>query len=156
MENRLVERSSRVSVTISGGRTGVLLGLVPFLLFLAGCAAQTRVLDITELAPPRQVSASFSDGRVVVRWQPSLDEQRPQFAGYNVYVSTSSLLITALAVDDRLPQPLEVGKVHQAILADLEPGARYFIQVRSRLRSGRISIASLPEVVVDVPPAQSR
>jgi hypothetical protein len=125
-------------------------------LLITGCATQVRVLDITELTPPRNVTAVVLDDQVLIRWSPSLDEQRADFAGYNLYVSPASLLSTTLTHDDRLPMPVVLGKVHEAALDNLEPGRRYFVQVRSRLKKGQLSVASLPEVVIEIPDSPAR
>lgn len=118
---------------------------------LSGCASRALVLDVTELTPPRNVTAVAEDSVIVVRWQPSTDENQTDFAGYNLYVSTQSLMVTTLTSDGRLPPPIVLGKEHEKALRDLEPGKRYFIHVRSRLEDGRLSVGSLPEVEVVLP-----
>lgn len=125
-------------------------------ILLPGCFSHRQVIDITELTPPRKVVATVTSGEVVVRWEPSFDESRPDFAGYSVYVATRSLMNFSFAAGEGLPLPREVGQVHELVIGELIPGERYFIQIRSRLDNGQLSVASLPEVTIELPRADLR
>ena len=114
---------------------------------VAACAGSgPRVRDVTELAPPVNVRlADGSSSPCNIVWQASPDEKRPDFAGYNIYISYNSLI---LAPVKNLPQPVLAGKIHEYLYsADVGEGAK-FVHVRSRNAKGDISLPSLPEIEI--------
>lgn len=117
-------------------------GLLSLVVACAGSGP--RVRDVTELAPP--VNVRLADGLSLpykIIWQASPDEGRPDFAGYNVYISAKSLI---LAPVKNLPQPVLAGKIHE-YSTDVGKGAT-FVHVRSRNAKGDISLPSLPEIEI--------
>jgi len=112
----------------------------------AGCSAAGKQLArITDLAPPQEVNFTSQGSDIILNWRPSTQEDLPNFVGYNVYVSTSSLIFTH---PNNLPEPIVLGKTHKhrvAISAE-----KNFIHVRSRLQNGNLSLPSLPEIIISV------
>jgi len=103
------------------------------------------MVEVTRFAPPASVEVKPAAGALVVSWKASPDESRKDFGGYNVYVSTTSLLLSS---KNDLPDPVKVNKeTHSVTVKNLEAGKVYFVHVRSRKRSGEVSVPSLPEVV---------
>lgn len=117
------------------------------------CAAnRPPVRDVTELAPPTRVTYTVENGTVKIVWGASPDTGRAYFEGYNVYYAPRSLMLSAF---DDLPTPILADKTQHGVqLTDLKPAVRYFIHVRSRDTSGRVSLPSLPELDVRLEPAK--
>ena len=115
-------------------------------LVVACAGSGPRVRDVTELAPPVNVRLADGPSRPCnIVWQASPDEKRPDFAGYNIYISDNSLI---LAPVKNLPQPVLAGKIHEYLYsADVGDGAK-FVHVRSRNAKGDISLPSLPEIEI--------
>jgi len=114
---------------------------------LFSCAgAGTPVLPVTELAPPGDVEFTMARDSVEIRWQASRHEALPDFAGYNIYISTSSL---TFAASGELPRPIVLPKGdHSYRLAKTRLDQTTFIHVRSRSRNGALSLPSLPELCI--------
>ncbi len=114
---------------------------------LFSCAGTgTPVLPVTELAPPGDVAFRMVRDSVEISWQASKHETLPVFAGYNIYISTSSL---TFAASGELPPPIVLPKGdHSYRLARTRIGQTTFVHVRSRSRNGELSLPSLPELCV--------
>ncbi len=65
------------------------------------------MLDVTDLAPPGNVTHESRDVDVKIYWQASPHQNRSDFGGYNVYSSPRSLIF--VAVKD-LPFPIVLSK----------------------------------------------
>lgn len=113
----------------------------------ANCAAsKPPIEDATELAPPRKVTLQSVDDHVEIFWQASPDENDPDFAGYNIYYAPRSLILTRIR---DLPLPIKVAKdQHAYIFTNLDRHKTYFVNVRSRSRKGKLSLPSLPELII--------
>ncbi|MFQ5652933.1 MAG: hypothetical protein ACE5IY_23645, partial [bacterium] len=111
-----------------------------------------KVKKVTELSPPFQVSTTIAGDSLIVRWQPSPHEPRPDFAGYNLYVSGKSLVFAAVA---ELPVPALVGKERHQLVLPTPEGSPIFVHMRSRTKNGEISLPSLPELTISGSKTQS-
>ncbi|MCG8606950.1 fibronectin type III domain-containing protein [bacterium] len=115
-------------------------------LFLWGCSSSPKIRDITELFPPKHVRVYTEQGGYRVVWEPSIDESRPDFAGYNLYCTKQSAI--TIPTQD-LPFPILLDKTkHEYKLTDLEPTTQYFLHIRSRNSRGDISLPSQPESTI--------
>lgn len=116
------------------------------ILAVACAASLPRVKDITELAPPLNVRMTQEEGLVKISWEPSPDESKPAFDGYNIYYAKKSLILASVK---KLPVPVMVDKnQHEVILRDLDRASQYFVHVRSRNIKGDLSFPSLPELLI--------
>jgi hypothetical protein len=120
--------------------------LSSILLFVGACTGGGgKMVEVTRFSPPTSVEVKPAARALVVSWKASPDEPEKDFAGYNVYVSTNSLLLSS---KNDLPAPVEVNKgTHSVTVKNLETGKVYFVHVRSRRKNGEVSVPSLPEVV---------
>ncbi len=110
-----------------------------------------NIKDVTELAPPQNVSISPENEQITIIWDTSIHEDKPEFAGYNLYYSRKSLMFAPIK---NLPPPVVLGKnQHSYTLDNLDPTVKHFVHVRSRDLDGNLSFPSLPEVII--PPASS-
>lgn len=112
-------------------------------LILSCASAVPHIRDVTELAPPGNVSYTFVDESVKLSWQASPHESKVEFAGYNIYLAQKSLILTAMK---ELPAPVILDKQHEFVFTELEKGAKYFVHIRSRNEDGNLSLPSLPEL----------
>lgn len=80
-----------------------------------------------------------------ISWRASTQEIEEDFAGYQVYVSSTSLLF---ASPNQLPIPITVGKNKKKVVIK-KPENSVFIHVRSSTIKGKISLPSLPELKIE-------
>ena len=138
---------SQRGVARCGHKKMRLSGLVLCCLFLGACASSgLRVRRMTELAPPGRPVCVQDGAGVLFKWPASASEVSPDFAGYNVYVSRSSLI---LAPPDSMIPPVALGKTHSFRLQPAEFGVSpLFVHIRTRDRNGAVSLPALPELSV--------
>jgi len=120
-------------------RSGILL------LPLAGCVTMLHVQDVIELPPPAKVQSRRAGQSLTISWQAGEEARVPDFSGYLLYVSSRSMAGTPLA---ELPTPIVIGRgftAHTIVIGDSLP---LFVQVRSRAGRNRLSLPSLPELVI--------
>lgn len=123
------------------------LFVVSLVCVLTYCASTIpRVQDVIDMAPPRQVTYILEGHELLLKWQASTDESKPDFQGYNIYISAKSLVFGFLS---DLPEPLQLDKnVHQFKIDKEEVASPCFIHIRSRNTKGHLSYPSLPELVI--------
>lgn len=121
--------------------------MYPFCLcaFLAGCAASYQVLDVIDLPPPREVRAERHGDNVTIRWQPGAERKRREFSGYKIFVAAKSLATTAV---QELPAPVTLPDSATTLSFAAKDTAQLFIHVRSCAGKTKLSLPSLPEVIV--------
>ncbi len=115
------------------------------LLPLAGCVTMLHVQDVIELPPPAKVQSRRAGQSLTISWQAGEEARVPDFSGYLLYVSSRSMAGTPLA---ELPTPIVIGRgftAHTFLIGDSLP---LFVQVRSRAGRNRLSLPSLPELVI--------
>ena len=122
-----------------------------FCIFFAGCAASYFVLDIIDLPPPQNVRAVRYDGKIVINWQPGRERRRPLFAGYKLFFARHSLAATPVP---ELPPPLLLSAAESTFTLATNDTTKLFLHLRSYLDRQRISLPSLPEVIVPGNPAK--
>jgi hypothetical protein len=118
--------------------------LILFIL-LTGCAARYQVLDVIDLSPPRQVQAERHGGQITVRWRAGAERQAKEFSGYLLYVARYSLVTTPA---QELPSPVVLPDTSTTYFFLSTDSAKLFIHLRSRAGARKISLPSLPEVIV--------
>lgn len=114
-------------------------------LLLAGCVTVTQVRDVLDLPPPQQVQSRRQDNTVTISWQAGAETRQLDFAGYLLYVSPRSLTTVPLSA---MPAPIGIAKdvtEHTIVLGDSLP---LFIHVRSRAGRNKISLPSMPELII--------
>ncbi len=123
------------------------LFLVSLICVLTYCASTIqRVEDVIDLAPPRHVTYTIDGDELLLKWQASTDESKPDFQGYNIYISTKSLVFGFLS---DLPEPLQLDKnIHQFKIDKEQAASPCFVHIRSRNTKGHLSHPSLPELVI--------
>lgn len=120
-------------------RLGILL------LPLAGCVTMLNVQDVIGLPPPANVQSRRAGQSLTISWQAGEEARVPDFSGYLLYVSSRSLAGTPLA---ELPTPIVIGRGFTAHTFTIGDSLPLFVQVRSRAGRNRLSLPSLPELVI--------
>ena len=117
-------------------------------LLLTGCAQSLpKVRDITELFPPKNARIYAENQAFRLVWDASIDQDHPDFMGYNIYYGPKSLVLAS--VED-LPTPIFVAKPQNDFLfTNLDSTEEYYIHIRSANKKGDISLPSLPELVIN-------
>jgi len=113
--------------------------------FLAGCAASYQVLDVIDLPPPQNVRAERRGEQIIVRWQPGRERRRGQFAGYKLFIARHSLATTPV---QELPPPIALPATDTILAFAAMDTAKLFLHIRSYMDRQRLSLPSLPEVIV--------
>lgn len=114
-------------------------------LLLAGCATVTQVRDVLELPPPQQVQSRRESNTATIFWPAGAESRQADFDGYLLYVSPRSLATAPL---QDMPAPIVIAKgvtEHTIVIGDSLP---LFIHVRSRAGRNKISLPSLPELII--------
>lgn len=119
--------------------------IILFCILFAGCATSYFVLDIIDLPPPQNVRAIRHDGKIIIYWQPGRERRRPLFRGYKLFFARYSLAATPV---DELPPPLLLSAAESTFTLASNDTAKLFLHLRSYLDRQRISLPSLPEVIV--------
>ncbi len=123
------------------------VGLFVLLIFSVTCASSgPRLRSMTELAPPPDVTVVQRGQGATVAWQASRHESREVFFGYNVYLSSRSLIFAATR---DLPQVATIPKGRYEYTVSTLPAGRLFLHVRSVDTNGNLSLPSLPEQVIE-------
>lgn len=120
-------------------RLGILL------LPLAGCVTMLHVQDVIGLPPPANVQSRRAGHSLTISWQAGEEARMQDFSGYLLYVSSRSMAGMPLA---ELPTPFAIGRgltSHTLLIGD---SLTLFVQVRSRAGRNRLSLPSLPELVI--------
>ncbi|MCI0697661.1 hypothetical protein L0337_37390 [candidate division KSB1 bacterium] len=118
---------------------------VCFCLLLAGCAASYQVIDVIDLPPPRQVQAERRGDQITIRWQAGSERRHAQFSGYKLFVATQSLATTPV---QELPPPFWLPDTATTFTFAVKDTAKLFIHIRSYAGKQKLSLPSLPEVIV--------
>lgn len=116
-----------------------------FCIFFAGCAASYFVLDIIDLPPPQNVRAVRYGGQIIINWQPGRERRRPLFTGYKLFFARHSLAATPVR---ELPPPILLSAAESTFTLATNDTTKLFLHLRSYLDRQRISLPSLPEVIV--------
>lgn len=114
-------------------------------LLFAGCVTVTHVRDVLDLPPPQQVQSRREGNTATIFWQAGAESRQGDFAGYLLYVAPRSLATEPL---QQMPAPIAIAKgltEHTIVLGDSLP---LFIHVRSRAGRNKISLPSLPELII--------
>ncbi|MCA9728619.1 MAG: hypothetical protein KC729_13100 [Candidatus Eisenbacteria bacterium] len=111
------------------------------MILAAGCSNDSSTQPPSEFAPPSNLTFQNLEleGQIVLDWNGSSDEGRNDFAGYNVYRSSSSL---AGATNEQLMAALiTTNPVNARTYTDGTPvvGTKYFYSVRSVKDNGDLS-----------------
>jgi hypothetical protein len=112
---------------------------------LAGCATSYQVIDVIDLPPPRQVEAVRRGDQITIRWQAGSERRHAQFSGYKLFAATRSLATTPV---QNLPPPFWLPDTATTFSFAVKDTARLFIHIRSCAGKQKLSLPSLPEVVV--------
>src|SRR5574341_2177270 len=110
-----------------------------------GCASSLQVSDVLDLPPPRQVRAERRDDQVTVRWRPGAERRHPRFSGYKLFVAARSLAATPFS---ELPPPFWLPDTATTFSFTAADTAALFIHLRSCAGKRKLSLPSLPEVMV--------
>lgn len=116
-----------------------------FCIFLAGCATAYFVLDIIDLPPPQNVRAARYGEQITINWQPGRERRRALFSGYKLFFARHSLATTPV---HELPPPILLSATDTTFTLVMVDTAKLFLHIRSYLDRQRISLPSLPEVIV--------
>lgn len=120
--------------------------LIGFCLFLVGCATSAYfILDVIDLPPPQNVQAVRHGEQIIVSWQAGRERGRAAFAGYKLFFAQHSLATTAV---HELPPPILLNATDTSFALAAVDTAKLFLHMRSYLDQQRISLPSLPEVIV--------
>ncbi|MDZ7266956.1 MAG: hypothetical protein ONB48_05710 [candidate division KSB1 bacterium] len=123
----------------------VIKRFVLLLLPLAGCVAVMQVEDVITLPPPQKVRSQSAGQKLTIFWQAGPEAHVPGFNGYLLYVSPRSMAGLTLA---DLPAPIAINRGLTSHTLTVGDSLTLFIQVRSRVGRNRISLPSLPELVI--------
>jgi hypothetical protein len=116
-----------------------------FCTFLIGCASSYQVIDFIDLPPPQGVRAERRGDQIIIHWLPGRERRQPQFSGYKLFVATHSLATTPV---QELPPALALFKADTAFSFATVDTTTLFLHIRSCLGKQKISLPSLPEVMV--------
>ncbi len=119
--------------------TALLLGFG----IITGCGDDNTTEPPKEFAPPTNLVAINGNEHIVVNWAASPDEGSSEFAAYNVYRGTSSLLGTDAGQLEQLG--FKVGSVGEGVLSlqtTVANGTLYYFHVRAEKDNGNLSGAS--------------
>ncbi len=119
--------------------------VICFYVLVAGCAASYQVLDVIDLPPPRQVQVERHGDQITIRWQAGAEHKQMHFSGYKLFIATRSLATTPVR---ELPAPIMLPDTATMFFYSSTDTARLFIHLRSCAGKRKISLPSLPEVVV--------
>lgn len=111
----------------------------------ASCSAPYQIVDVIDLPPPQQVQAERRGEQIFIRWQPGRERRRLQFAGYKLFVASSSLATTPV---QELPAPIALAATDTIFVLTTTDTTRLFLHIRSSLGRHMMSLPSLPEVIV--------
>lgn len=112
---------------------------------LLGCGASYQVIDVIELPPPLQVEAERRGDQITIRWQAGAERRHVQFSGYKLFVATRSLATTPVP---ELPPPFWLPDTATTFSFAVKDTAKLFIHIRSYAGKQKLSLPSLPEVIV--------
>lgn len=119
--------------------------MIWFYLLLTGCTTSYFVLDIIDLPPPQNVRAERRGEQIVINWQPGRERRRATLAGYKLFTARHSLATTPV---HELPPPILLSATDTTFILAPADSAKLFLHIRSYLDRHKISLPSLPEVIV--------
>jgi hypothetical protein len=100
---------------------------------------------VIELPPPRQVQAERRDNQIKIRWRAGREQQMPQFSGYQLFIAKRSLVNMPVR---NLPSAIALPDTATSFSFASTDTVKLFIHLRSRAGKYKISLPSLPEVMV--------
>jgi hypothetical protein len=122
-----------------------LLFEILFCIFLIGCASSYQVIGVIDLPPPQQVQAERRSDQIIVRWRPGLERRQPHFSGYKLFMAPHSLATTPA---QELPPPIALPDNATTFSLAAGDATRLFLHIRSCVGKRKVSLPSLPEVIV--------
>ena len=109
------------------------------------CAPALQVKDVIDLPPPAGIGSRQEGDRVTVFWEKGAEQQAENFNGYLLYFSTHSLTSVPFA---ELPKPVELPPNTSEFILVLQEQRPLFVHLRTRAGGNRISLPSLPELII--------
>ncbi len=120
--------------------------LFSLLILICTCTPPTPKLEsLFRLTPPGDVRVRCETDSCRITWLASTHEDDPDFAGYQIYISNTSLLFASSA---QLPIPITVSRSKKIMLIE-KPVNPVFIHMRSFTDDRKISLPSLPELYLE-------
>ena len=114
-----------------------------------GCASKQRMLSFVTLPPPDGVRAEVVENHIKIYWRPPQLEPAVAISAYAVYLSSISLIYTAVS---DLPEPVAKLATSQMNVQIPKPKDRQklFLHMRSADKDGLLSLPSLPEIILEL------
>lgn len=110
---------------------------------IAGCGGNSTTKPPAVFAPPTALTASNGNEQIVVHWTPSPDEGLSEFARYNIYRGTSSLVgIDAGQLEQLGNKVGSVGAGVDSFRTTVANGTVYYFHVRAQKDNGDLSEAT--------------
>lgn len=109
------------------------------------CAPALQVKDVIDLPPPAGIGSRQAGDRVTVFWENGAEQQAEDFSGYLLYFSTRSLTSVPFS---ELPKPVELPPQTNEFTLIIQEQRPLFVHLRSCAGGNRISLPSLPELII--------
>ena len=116
-----------------------------FILSSLACSSAIRISSVIDLPPPTNVRHKYGDELIKISWNAGPEQDVLNFKGYLLYFSNRSLATVPFS---QLPAPVEISARTTEFNLAVSDSLPVFVHVRSRAGHRKISLPSLPELII--------